>query len=157
MALKKIRRIRRSVDRVRSPMEILETPDNCLTKQEFKTECDMNVIVRRAMKGIPPAWTNPNSPQYGDFSNTPSLTEAYELIENAQEAFMNLPDELRRELDNDPRNISELTQDQISRYGLGKAPKKEAEAVPPPHQESEGGRPSKNEPEKGVKNTESVK
>lgn len=131
---------------LRVPVRLAIPPKGALARQEHKDECDLNIIVKRAMKGIAPRWLNHNAPQYGDFSKMPSLAEAYDQIAAAEEAFMNLPAQLRRELDNDPRNLEGLTADQVQRYGLGKPVKEDSELAPEPREESEGSRPSEKEP-----------
>jgi len=88
------------------------------TQQQFKDECDINRIVKNAERGISPRFLARGTPQFGDFSNTPSIEEAYDTIQRAHSAFMNLPSQLRLELDNDPANINRLTQDQAERYKL---------------------------------------
>lgn len=89
-----------------------------LTKQEHRDECDVNLIVKRAQKGIAPAWVNSVPPRFGDFSSIPTLEEAHDRIVEAQEAFMTLPAKLRLELGNDPKRIDELTVEQLDRHGL---------------------------------------
>lgn len=104
--------------RVTTPL--VDPPKDALTQQQFKSDCDMNLIVARANKGIAPKWLNTAQPQYGDFSDTPQLAQAYEIIAAAEQAFSALPAMLRRELNNDPTQLNTLTPDQIARYGLGK-------------------------------------
>lgn len=98
--------------------EPTELPDSLRTQQQFRDECDINRIVKNAERGIPPRFLARGTPQFGDFSNTPSIEEAYDTIQRAHSAFMNLPSQLRLELDNDPANINRLTQDQAERYKL---------------------------------------
>lgn len=100
--------------------EPLDLPDNLLTQQQFKDECDVNRIVANAERGVPPRFQNRGAPQYGDFSDVPDLTQAHNIIREAREAFLNLPSQLRLELENNPANINRLTKDQIERYGLAR-------------------------------------
>lgn len=129
-------KLRKRWDRKRVSARTVETPPNVRTQQQFKDECDINVIVKHAMRGVPPRFMARGTPQYGDFSELPeSLDQAYALIDRAQEAFMALPAELRRELDNDPRGLERITLEQAQKYGLTKAPppeKGESEAEPAP-------------------------
>jgi len=140
--MSKLPTLRRRWDRSRRTVILASPPDASLTQQQFKDECDMNRIVKNAMRGIPPKHLNQRVPQYGDFSNIPDLSSAYDAIERAESAFSSLPAELRRELDNDPRNVTQLTEDQIKRYNLGPEVQFEPE-VEPPVAGSEGGTPSK--------------
>lgn len=103
---------------LRNPFVPKTPPENCKTQQQFKDECDMNRIVKNAMRGVAPAWLNSAQPQYGDFSEVPNIGDAYDLVGKAEAAFMNLPAQLRLELGNDPRNLNTLTRDQATRHGL---------------------------------------
>nr|QJB19949.1 MAG: internal scaffolding protein [Microvirus sp.] len=89
-------------------------------KQEFKKEVNINFIVERMKRGIqPPPWMTSATPHYGDFSNMPtSLTEAFQIMEKAEEAFASLPLEFRRELDHDPRNLERAPKALYERFGL---------------------------------------
>lgn len=120
MKIEKVFKVRNRFDRMRRTVQLAVPPEKSLTQQQFKDECDMNRIVKNAMKGIAPRYLARGVPQYGDFSEVPDLREAYEVIEKAEEAFFALPAELRRELGNDPREIQNLTADQVARYKLGK-------------------------------------
>lgn len=131
----------------RSPLVV--SPDNFSTQQQFKSECDMNNIVRDAQRGVQPRFLNPSIPQFGDFSDVPDLATAFNLIQDAHEAFMNLPAPLRAELGNDPSRINELTRDQAQRFNLLQAPQtptstpQPADPAPAPVQGAPG---SKKEP-----------
>lgn len=95
-------------------------PEKARAQQQFIDECDINKIIKKAQKGIQPLFLQRGVPQYGDFSNVPNLQQAYELVENAHHAFLNLPSGLRSELNNDPANINLITAEQITRYKLAK-------------------------------------
>lgn len=122
--------IRNRNHRMKVTVEMAVAPDDALTQQQFKDECDMNRIVKNAARGIAPKFLARGAPQYGDFSNVPDLTSAYETIERAESAFMNLPAELRLELGNNPANISKLTGDQIKRYKLDRGSQTPSPADP---------------------------
>lgn len=74
-----------------------------MTFQSFKDDCDINVIMKRFReKGVCSHLMN-GQPSYGDFSTNPTdLTEAYELVENAQSMFSSLPSHIRDRFDHDP-------------------------------------------------------
>lgn len=113
--------VRDRFSRMRRTVVLATPPPKALTQQQFKDECDMNRIVANARRGIAPVYTAKGAPHYGDFSDVPDLHEAYDIVERAHEAFMTLPSGLRGELNNDPANIGQITQDQIDRYKLGRA------------------------------------
>lgn len=123
-------RVRDRWHRLRVPVELADAPEKALTQQQFKDECDINRIVQNAMRGIPPRFMARGTPQYGDFSRVSTLTEAYQVIEQAEEAFMDLPAQLRLELGNDPRNINHLTEEQLRRYKLLKVDSSAASDTP---------------------------
>ena len=125
-------------NRFSKPMRVVISGNGeTAVKQEFRIECDINEIVARAKRGIAPAWVAKGVPRYGDFSNVPSLAEAFEKVALARDAFMQLPSQLRWELGNDPRRIDELTAEQCVRFKLVKQP------AEPDVTGSEGGTPSR--------------
>lgn len=77
------------------------TPEKSLTKQEFKEETDINVILQRFMKtGEPPALALPEH-----FADTTDKTTYFEMASAAAEAnelFYTLPAALRAQHLNDP-------------------------------------------------------
>lgn len=74
------------------------------TRQSFRDECDINLIMSKYSKNggfeLP---TRP--PVYADVYDTPDLQTAYEVMRDAEDAFMRLPSDLRKYLDNDPRRM----------------------------------------------------
>ena len=96
------------------------------TKQEFKKECDINHVWGQYQKGImPPPWMTSKTPFYDEgFCDRQhmSFQEAFQLTQDAQEAFMGLPIEARKELDHDPRNLDRVDREFFARHGLLKRP-----------------------------------
>lgn len=101
-------------------------------KKEFKEEVCINNIVAKMKRGIsPPSWLTANTPRYGDFSSGPqTLMEAFDVVQRAQEAFLSLPVEFRRELDHDPRNLDRAPRELFERFGLIKPKAQEGTKVP---------------------------
>lgn len=88
----------------------LVCPEETLTKQSFAEETDINVIVNRFMKtGYLP--TAINMPTYGDFADAPDYHTALNLIQAAEEAFYDLPAELRARFENDPGQLMAFLED----------------------------------------------
>lgn len=93
------------------------------TRQEFKDECDVNVLMARYEKtGVMPM-SNGMEPAYLDIVDTPPLMEALQIMHDAQEAFMRLPAATRREFDNDPVEFVKFAQnadnlDKMREWGL---------------------------------------
>lgn len=72
------------------------------TKQSFKNETDINLIMARYVKtGQLPALVKQN-PKYGDFSTVPDYQTALDTVMRAEEAFAALPAKVRKACDNDP-------------------------------------------------------
>lgn len=87
-----------------------------MTRQEFKDECDINLIVRRAARTgylIDPSVVNPNNrPRFGDFSfNSDDFIDAQNMISDAHEMFDSLPADIRAEFANDPYRLLEAIED----------------------------------------------
>lgn len=81
-----------------------------LAKQEFKDECDINVIVRRFGLGI----KLPESfrvPQYGDFTSVDDFQSAVQIIQDAEAQFMKIPAATRALFDNDPTKFVMFSSD----------------------------------------------
>lgn len=73
-----------------------------MTKQSFKDECDVNVVVRNhAQTGM---WThlNPINPTYGNFALATDLQEALAMVEYSETEFSKLPAEVRSACNNNP-------------------------------------------------------
>lgn len=110
----------------------LVCPDDGMTRQEFKDECDINVLMATYERNgvMPPL--NRGTPQFLDVSDVPDLPRAIAVIDAASAAFMTLPAKVRREFDQDavkfmefamkPENIGQLRE-----WGLA-APEKVAGA-----------------------------
>lgn len=80
------------------------------TKQEFREDCDVNVIIRRFTKsGILPS-SNAN-PQYIDAASLPDLQGAMAIMLEAEKHFMSLPAQVRKEFDNSPVKYVEFATD----------------------------------------------
>lgn len=90
--------------------------DEGLTQQHFKAECDINTIVGNYIQtGI---WEHVSDqpPVYGDVTEVPTdLIASYEAVERAEAAFMSLPSEVRKSLDNDPTKLSTWISDPANR------------------------------------------
>ena len=75
-----------------------------LTDQSFKKACDINNIVKQFQKtGVLPPVTK--TPQYGDFSEVPTLETTFEVVNEARKTFMELPATIRKLIDNDPSKL----------------------------------------------------
>lgn len=74
--------------------------DRSLTVQSQAEDADINVIVARFMSGAPlPVVAMP--PMVGDFTNVPDLRGAMDILNAAQDSFMELPAQVRSRFEND--------------------------------------------------------
>lgn len=70
-----------------------------MTKQQFRDDCDINVMVARALRGeILPQ----RSGSFGDFTAVRDFHSAMNQVTAARDAFMSLPAKVRSRFDNDP-------------------------------------------------------
>lgn len=101
---------------------------------EFKDESDVNVILRKySNTGV---WSSVarGRPRHGDFSHAPAdFMEALTLVNDARDAFMDLPSTLRKRFGNDPAEFvafcsDEANREEAIRLGLISAPEPLVEA-----------------------------
>jgi len=82
------------------------------TQQQFREECDINLVLKRygAHHDYVPDQVNHALEHFRDLSIAPQdLTEAYQVIDQAHEAFMDLPADLRRIVNDSPSVLLELS------------------------------------------------
>ncbi|AZL82962.1 internal scaffolding protein [Apis mellifera associated microvirus 17] len=103
-----------------------------LTKQAFKDECDINNIVRKYSKTGILEHSAAGTPRIGDFSDITEnhFHESMNIVARAQNAFEQLPAELRDRFANDPGRLLKFMEDpknleEARKLGLA-APAKEA-------------------------------
>lgn len=118
----------------------LETGTACLeetlTQQQFKDECDINVILEKFnVTGEVPQ--NVRQPLSADFIETFDYQSAQNAILEAQAAFMEMPAKVRAEFDNDPGKFIAFfeKEENIERaISLGLAERKETVPIVTPPQ-----------------------
>nr|QJB20826.1 MAG: internal scaffolding protein [Microvirus sp.] len=82
-----------------------------LTQQQFKDDCDLNIIMKRYNeKGLLPDYIA-QDPTYADFTTAPAFHEAVEIVARAQEQFDLLPSSTRARFENDPAKFLEFVND----------------------------------------------
>lgn len=82
-----------------------------LTQQQFKEDCDVNLIMEKYMKtGMMPQSVAPLLE--GDFSNLPSYAEALQTVIDAQDMFMEIPAKIRQRFDNNPQELMNFLADE---------------------------------------------
>lgn len=85
-----------------------------LTRQEFKNECDINVILARYQASGEIDFLNKHAPQYMDTTGHDFQT-AMETVAQAQSAFADLPSAIRDRFGNDPANLLDFVHDSANR------------------------------------------
>lgn len=85
-------------------------PDEGMTHQSFKDECDINTIVARfGLTGELPG--DFRMPVSGDFTGVTDFHTAMNMVRDAQDNFMRMPAELRKRFGNDPQVLMEFLED----------------------------------------------
>lgn len=95
------------------------------TRQEFKDECDISLIMKRfdATGVMPQPWKSAPVASWGDFASVPEYLEAQQLLINAREAFASLSATVRERFRNDPAQLlafvaDKANKDEATRLGL---------------------------------------
>lgn len=113
----------------------LECLDPSLAQQSFKDDADINVMLERfKVTGVMPQGVV--MPTYGDFTGVSDYRTAVAAINKAQNAFMDMPANVRARFDNDPQKFLEFFADgknreEAERLGLVPAPVKAADSSAP--------------------------
>lgn len=114
----------------------LECQDLSLTKQSFKDEADINVLVERfGITGQLP--DKPLPEHFGDFSEAVDFQSAMLLVRRAGEDFLTIPAQVRERFDNDPQKLMAFLAKETNRQeaidlGLIPPPPVESLAQPSP-------------------------
>lgn len=92
----------------------LECKDESLAQQHFKDDTDINVLLERfKITGQLPQGVV--LPTYGDFTGVSDYRSAMEAVRKANNAFMELPAEIRNRFQNDPQRLLEFVSDDKNR------------------------------------------
>ncbi|AXH74085.1 MAG: internal scaffolding protein [Microviridae sp.] len=89
-------------------------PDSPYTKQEFKDECDINVIMAQYQSTGQIPILNEVAPQYLDCSDF-DFRASMEYIAEAKSLFMEMPSRIRNRFDNDPASFLEFCSQEKNR------------------------------------------
>lgn len=85
--------------------------DEPVTKQEFKDDCDVNVIVARCLRDGVERVPQGAAPVFADVSQIGDFGEAMRRVQRASEAFASLDASIRTRFENDPRKLIAFVQD----------------------------------------------
>jgi len=117
------------------------------TKQSFKDECDINRIMKRWQKTAVLEHVRDGMPSYGDFTNATDYKTAADQVKAANEAFMQMPANVRQRVDNSPAKFLDFIGDPENRSELVELGLLEADRVNSP---VSGGSPTPPAPEAGT-------
>lgn len=95
-------KLRDNVSPAPKPWDIDCSNDPALTKQEFRDDCDVNVIIARCLKTGLPLPSQVVGPLFADVSEVGSYTDCVRRVKAAEDSFMNLPASIRTEFRNEP-------------------------------------------------------
>lgn len=97
------------------PQVGLEFTEPSMTEQHFKDECDINNIVAQYQQtGVLPQ--GDRQPLFGDFAEFPQdLQSSQQYFDDAQDRFMQLPAQLRKEFGNDPVKLLQFIANENNR------------------------------------------
>lgn len=92
----------------------VECKDRSLAQQHFAEECDINTIVKRfGLTGELPS--DLKAPTYGDFVGISDFHSAMNAIAKANEAFDEMPADIRARFNNDPALFVDFCSDDANR------------------------------------------
>lgn len=82
-----------------------------LTQQQFKDDCEVNIIMKRLLKtGQMPRFQTKTG-VYADLTELPDYQQACQTVAKATQAFGELPSELRNKFKNNPELLIEFLDD----------------------------------------------
>lgn len=87
------------------PWDIDCSVEPSMTKQEFKNDCDVNVIISRCLKSGMPLPSSVVAPIYADVTQFGDYRDCLNRVLAAQESFNALPADLRSYFSNDPSQL----------------------------------------------------
>ncbi|WNK13774.1 MAG: internal scaffolding protein [Microvirus sp.] len=86
-------------------------PEQGITKQEFKNECDINIIMKQFERtGVITHMNNNGAPRYLEVGGT-DFQDAMQTVAAARETFDGLPSKIRDRFDNSPQKFLDFFQD----------------------------------------------
>lgn len=94
--------IRKRYDKHDPNQFVQNTIGESQTQQQFKEETDVNHILAKYKKTNMITHLNKFQGQYGDFATAEDYQETLHRVMNAQEAFNQIPSEVRSRFNNDP-------------------------------------------------------
>lgn len=98
--------------KLRVSMDFTDQPS--LTKQSFKNECDINVIMAQYLKTGVIDFAQKHAPRYGDATGA-DFQDAMLIVAESRSMFNDLPANLRNRFNNDPALFLDFVHDEANR------------------------------------------
>ncbi len=95
------------------PLKQVKKYDDGRTKQSFRDECDINLIMQRAAQGGTITHLEKHSATYGDFSDF-DFFEQTQMLTKGREIFDDLDAEIRREFGQNPAAFFAYVNDPVN-------------------------------------------
>ena len=89
----------------------LECLDPTLTQQQFKDDCNLNVIMDRLLAGKDVEHFRNVAGEFGDFTSIPDYQSSLNIVIAGQASFAALPANIRNRFSNDPAKFLEFFND----------------------------------------------
>ena len=104
-----------------------QTTGESLTQQHFANEADVKTIIKKHDRTGIISHVARGVAQYGDYSEVNEYREALDMVNNANNSFMELPSEIRAMFENDAGSFFEFAtnpanDEKMVELGLKKAP-----------------------------------
>lgn len=104
---------RRSRERTRHTTPVGNREDS-VVQQQFKEDCDINIIVRNFKRSGTLDHINHTRARYGDFTKGADYAEAHQAIQDADSAFGRLSAKIRTRFANDPALLLDFVADEAN-------------------------------------------
>lgn len=111
----------------------LECKDPSLAQQQFKDECDINILMGRYLEtGVMPQVETPMA--YGDFTGVFDFQSAMNAVRTAEGMFGQLPARIKNRFDNNPQKLLDFlaldeNRDEAEFLGLVNKPQEKPDAT----------------------------
>jgi len=86
-----------------------------MTKQSFKDECDINVIMGRYMRTGVLDFINKHQPRYEDLTEAADYQHAMLIVAESRSLFEDLPSSIRTKFENNPAKFLDFVHDPKNR------------------------------------------
>lgn len=107
----------------------IQTVGKSMTKQSFKDQCDINLIMKKHLAGDVVTHVNHIQGDYSEYPSGVDFLEAMNIVIDSSERFNELPSAIRDRFNNSPADFYDFVKDENNideMRDLGLIPKKKA-------------------------------